>query len=317
MSAIVSHHRRGLQLRSCGGEQLVGVPEQLLGLVQVAAGDQVAGLLGDDPGLVERAGSLLVPGFGLLDGPVQQGLARLAVAAGEGGISRLPQQVERHGLAVAVQQRDRVLAELERLGGRAAAQRGDGAGGAGGGDGRVIGEQGEPGQLQIQRQHPGRAVVRGRPRPRTAARRATAARAACSPGLSGSSAPGGQGVGGQGQAGRVVQVRVGVQQPQAPQPGRRPAHLAGEHVDHRFGHRQVEQRDRPQQRAVGRPGLVQQGVEGQVFQELPHLGVGGQVALAQVGFHAGDRGLGPVQARPARRRPAAGRSGPAGRGCPG
>ena len=112
----------------------------------------MAGLLGDDPGPVERAGFLFVPGFGLLRGPVQQRLARLAVAAGEGGIGRPAQQLERHGLVVPVEQLDRLLAEPERLSRRATAQRGDRARRAGGGDGRVIGEQGEPGQLQIQRQ---------------------------------------------------------------------------------------------------------------------------------------------------------------------
>ena len=259
-----------------------------------AAGDEVAGLFGDDPGLVERAGSFLAPGFGLLHGPVQQCLARLAVAAGEGGIGSLPQQVERHGLAVTVQQADRVLAEPERLGGRAAAQSGDGAGGACGGDGRVIGEQGEPGQLQIQ--HQITAGLRRRPAPGREQRPgADGGQGGLLAGAERLDPPGGQRVGGQGRAGRVVQVRVGVQQPQAPQPGRRPAHLAGEHLDHRFRHRQVEQRDRPQQGDVRRPGLVQQGVEGQVFQERPHLGIGGQVTLAQVGFHAGHRRLGPLQ----------------------
>ena len=67
-------------------------------------------------------GSFLVPGFGLLHGPVQQCLACLAVAAGEGGIGRAAQQFQRHRLAVTVQQIDRVLSEPERLGGRAAAQ---------------------------------------------------------------------------------------------------------------------------------------------------------------------------------------------------
>ena len=53
---------------------------------------------------------------------------------------------------VPVEQADRVLVELQRLSRPAAAQRGNRAGGAGGGDGGVIGEQAEPGQLQIQRQ---------------------------------------------------------------------------------------------------------------------------------------------------------------------
>ena len=295
MSAIVSHRRRCLPLRSSGCEQLAGVPEQLLGLVQLAAGDQVAASFGDDPGLVERVGSLLAAGFGLLHGPVQQVLACLAVAAGQGGIGRLPQQVQRHGLAVPVQQRDRVLAEPVRVGGRAGAQGGDGAGGAGGGDGRVIGEQGEPGQLQIQRRIPARPGCRAAPggEQRPGGDRGQRGLLA---GGERVQAPGGQRAGGQGRAGRVVQVGVGVGQAQAAQPARRPAHLGGQRLDHRFGHRQVEQRDRPQQRAVRRPGLLQQGVQGQVLQERPHLGIGGQVALAQVGFHAGDRGLGPVRA---------------------
>ena len=93
-----------------------------------------------------------------------------------------------------------------------------------------------------------------------------------------------------------MQVRVGVQQPQAAQPGRGSAHLPGQHPDHRFGHRQVEQRGRPQQRDVRRPGLLQQGIECQVLQERPHLGIGGQAALLEVGFHAGHRRLGPLQA---------------------
>ena len=224
MSAIDAHRRRRLQLRSCGGEQLVGVPEQLFGLFRFAAGDETAGSFGDDPGLVERAGSLLVPGFCLLHCPVQQGLARLAVAAGQGGISRPPQQVERHGLAVTVQQPDRVLAEPERIGGRAAAQSGDGAGGAGRDDCRVIGEQGEPGQLQIKRQVT--AGLRRRPAPGREQRPgARGGQGGLLAGAERLDPPGGQRVGGQRRAGRVVQVRVGVQQPQAPQPGRRPAHL--------------------------------------------------------------------------------------------
>ena len=128
------------------------MPEQLPGLGQFAAGEETAGLFGDDPGLVERAGSLLVPGLGLLHGPVQQRLAGLAVAAGQGSIGSQSKQGERPSLAVLVQQRDGVLAEPERAGGRAAAQGGHGAGGACRHDCRVIGQQGEPGQLQIQRQ---------------------------------------------------------------------------------------------------------------------------------------------------------------------
>ena len=71
--------------------------------------------------------------------------------------------MEWHGLAVAVEQADRVLAEPERLSRRAVAQRGDRAGGAGGGDGGIIGEQAEPGQLQIQRQATG--ILRRRAAP--------------------------------------------------------------------------------------------------------------------------------------------------------
>ena len=48
------------------------MPEQSFGLVQFAAGDQVAGSFGDDPGLVERVSFLLAAGLGLLHGPVQQ-----------------------------------------------------------------------------------------------------------------------------------------------------------------------------------------------------------------------------------------------------
>ena len=290
-----SHCRRGFPLRSCGGEQLAGVLEELFGLFEFAAGDEMAGLLEDDPGPVERAGCLLVPGLHLLGCPVQQCLTGLAVAAGEGRIGGPPQQFEWHGAVVPVEQPDRVLAETECIGGRAGAQRGDSAGGAGGGDGRVVGEQGELGQLQIQR--PVTAGLWRGPAPggeqRPGADRGQGGLLAGAERLD---APGGQRVGGQRQAGRVLQVRVGVQQPQAAQPVRRPPHLTGEHSDHRFGHRQVEQRGRPQQGDVRGPGLLQQGIEGQVFQERPHLGIGGQVALRQVGFHARDRRLGPVQA---------------------
>ena len=136
----------------------MGVPECLFGLPGLAAGDQVAGVFGDDPGPVERAGSFLGPGAGLPHRPVQEFLACPAVAAGERGLGGLPQQAEWHGHAVAVEQADRVLAELERGHGGPVAEAGDGAGGAGGGDGRVIGGQREPGQLHIQ--HP----VTGRPR---------------------------------------------------------------------------------------------------------------------------------------------------------
>src|SRR6266566_6910874 len=115
----------------------MGMAEQPSGLVGVAAGDQTAGLFGDDPGPVQRAGSLPAPGAGLLDGPVQQCLARVTVAAGEGSISRLPQQGQWHRLAVLVEQADRVLAELERLSSRAAAQSSNRARSAGGGDGGV------------------------------------------------------------------------------------------------------------------------------------------------------------------------------------
>ena len=64
--------------------------EQPLGLVQFAAGGQVAGLFGDDPGLVKRVGFLLATRLGLLHRPVQQILACLSVAAGDSGVGCLP-----------------------------------------------------------------------------------------------------------------------------------------------------------------------------------------------------------------------------------
>ena len=64
---------------------LVGLLECLFGLCGFAAGDQVAGLFGDDPGPVERAGSFLVPGFGLPHRPVQEFLACIACQHGHAG----------------------------------------------------------------------------------------------------------------------------------------------------------------------------------------------------------------------------------------
>jgi hypothetical protein len=43
----------------------------LFGLFRFAAGDEMAGPFGDDPGLVERAGSYIVSSLHLLDCPVQ------------------------------------------------------------------------------------------------------------------------------------------------------------------------------------------------------------------------------------------------------
>ena len=295
MSAIVSHHRRCLALRSGGGEQLAGVAEQLRGLVQVAAGDQVAGPLADDPGLVQRAGSLLPPGFGLLRGPVQQRLTRRAVTAGQRGISGLPQQVQRHGLAVAVQQPDHVLAEPGRGLGRAGAQRGDGPGAAGGGDGRVIGQQRQPGQLQVQRQ------VTARPRRQAAPGREQRPGAGRGQGgLLGLGErvdpPGGQRAGGQRQAapGRTGPGRGPAAPARAAGPRDPPTCPASTSITGSGTGRSNSVTARSSA-TFDRPGLVQQGVQGQVLQELPHLGIGGQVALRQVGFHAGHRGLGPVQ----------------------
>ena len=99
----------------------MGVPEVVFGLCGLAAGDEVAGLFGDDPGLAERAGSFFALGFRLFHGPAQQCLAGLAVTTGDSGIGGLPQQFEWHGHAVAVEQADRVLAEPERPGGGAIA----------------------------------------------------------------------------------------------------------------------------------------------------------------------------------------------------
>ena len=105
-----------------------------------------------------------------------------------------------------VQQLDGVLAEPGRIGGRAAAQRGDGAGGAGCGDGRAIGEQGEPGQLQIEFQsRRGRGAA-----PPQAANSGPVLDGGKSGLLAGAErrdAPGGQRVGG--QAGRAGSYRSG------------------------------------------------------------------------------------------------------------
>jgi len=116
---------------------------------------------------------------------------------------------------VAVEQADRVLAEPERPGRGTIEQAGDSAGGAGGGDGRVIGGQREPGQLHIQH------TVTERPRC------GTTPDGKQRPGGEGGQSslfsraerfdpPGGQRPGGQSDPGRVVDVRVGVQQSQAP-----------------------------------------------------------------------------------------------------
>jgi hypothetical protein len=47
----------------------------------------------------------------LLHGAVEQLLADVSIAAGEGGLGDNPQEAERHRPAVAVQQLDRVLTE--------------------------------------------------------------------------------------------------------------------------------------------------------------------------------------------------------------
>ena len=136
-------------------------------------------------------------------------------------------------MAVAVQQVDRVLAQPERRSSGAVAQAADRVRGAGGGDDRVIGEQREPGQLQVQQSPtsgPGRRAAPGgeqRPSAHSGQGCLLAVAERGDP-------PGRQRVSGQRQACRVIQVRVGVQQPQATQPDRRPAHLPGELLDHRF-----------------------------------------------------------------------------------
>jgi hypothetical protein len=64
-----SHHYRRFEFGSAGGEQLVGVPEVVFGLCGLAAGDEVAGSFGDDPGLAERVGSFCALSFRLFHGP--------------------------------------------------------------------------------------------------------------------------------------------------------------------------------------------------------------------------------------------------------
>ena len=125
--------------------------EHLLGLAGLTAGDQVACLLGQHAGLVQRVG---VSGLRLLGGAAQQGLAGVAVTAGNRGVGGPAQQAQRPWAAVPVQQPDRVLAQLVRVGGRAGAQGGDGPDGRRRGDSGVIGEQREAGQLQVQAGRP-------------------------------------------------------------------------------------------------------------------------------------------------------------------
>jgi hypothetical protein len=108
-------------------------------------------------------------------------------------------------------------------------------------------------------------------------------------------AAGSEGVGCQRGTGRVVGVGVGVEQAQAPQTWLRPADLIGQGIDDGPGDRQVEQGHGPQEGEVGRPGLGQQGVQGEVLQEAPNLDVGGQVTLSKVGLHPRDGGLGACQ----------------------
>jgi len=83
----------------------------------------MAGLLGDDPGLVQRAGPVLVPAVRLPHRPVPQRTATLPVPAGQRGIRRRAQQRERDQAAVLVQHRDQVLPQPGRGSGRAGACR--------------------------------------------------------------------------------------------------------------------------------------------------------------------------------------------------
>jgi hypothetical protein len=63
------HHCRRFGFGSGGGEQLVGLTEVVFGLCGPAAGDEVAGSFGDDPGLAERVSWFFALGFRLFHGP--------------------------------------------------------------------------------------------------------------------------------------------------------------------------------------------------------------------------------------------------------
>ena len=84
----------------------MGAAEQLFGLPGVAAGDKMAGLLADDPGPVQRA-ALPRPASACCAAR----FSRVSPAWPSPLVSRIggqPQQVERHRVAVAVEQPDQL-----------------------------------------------------------------------------------------------------------------------------------------------------------------------------------------------------------------
>ena len=92
--------------------------------------------------------------------------------------------------------------------------------------------------------------------------------------------PGGQRAGGQRQPARIIQVRVGIQQPQAPQPGRSDPPTCPASTPITGSGTGTSNSVTARSSAAVRPArLVQQGVQGQVLQERPHHRIGGQVTL--------------------------------------